>query len=70
MIPITSPQKFTSFEVVSFTENKQLRTVTAQLSTNLGPRSIIVWRGQDLIDAGEYTDADIEARVLALLSAP
>jgi hypothetical protein len=70
MTTITSPQQLTSFEVVSFTENKQLRTVTAQLSTNLGPRSIIVWRGQDLIDAGQYTDADIVARVTVLLSAP
>jgi len=75
MIPITSPQQLNSFEVVSFADSPKLRMVTAQVRTNLGPRQLVLWRGEDYATAGaegdgQYTDADIEARVNALLSAP
>lgn len=70
MITIISPQALTSFEVVSFTEEKQLRLVTAQLRTNLGRRSIVVWSGEAYDAAGQYTDEDIVARVTAILSQP
>ena len=70
MIPITSPQQLTGFEIVSFADSPALSTVTAQVRTNLGPRTLVLWRGEAYEAAGQYTDADIEARVLALLSAP
>jgi hypothetical protein len=70
MIPITSPQQLTSFEVVSFADSPKLRMVTAQVRTNIGSRQLVLWRGEAYEAAGQYTDADIIARVEALLSAP
>lgn len=70
MITITSPQQLTSFEVVSFFDSPKLRTVTVQVHTNLGPRTLVLWRGAAYDAVGQYTDADIIARVESILSSP
>ena len=73
MIQLAQPvtQQITAFEVISFTESKKpLPRVVAEIRTNLGPRTLMLWSGAAVAAAGDYTDADIEARVLALLSAP
>jgi hypothetical protein len=71
MIQLAQPvtQQITEFEVISFTESKKpLPRVVAEIRTNLGPRTLLLWRGEEVAAAGQYGDADIEARVTTLLS--
>ena len=70
IISITSPQQLTEFEVLSFSDDAKLKMVTAAVRTNLDQRILLLWRGEAYDAAGQYTDADITARVEALLSAP
>jgi hypothetical protein len=70
MITITSPQTLNSFEVLSFSDDAKLRMVTARVRTNLDERTVVLWLGEAYDAAGQYTDANITARVEALLSAP
>lgn len=66
---ITRTQTISQVEINSFVDDPNARTVVANVTIEvLGPRSLVLWSGDDYTSIGQWTDAQACDRIKELLN--
>ena len=66
--PITREQTAAYYELGPVIDDRTNKRVTASVTTVFENLSLVLWEGDAYDAAGQWTDADAEARIAALLA--
>lgn len=70
--PITKTETITEITDIVLTDSFERKFVTATYTTNLGSseRPVLLWKGPEYDAIGDYTNAQVQARLVQILSTP